>query len=116
MDARNVATMSGDDLNTLCVPMHQRGGIIQFDKGSDELENIDQALVDKVFSERRGASYFFVVARASPEGSTKMNRELSRKRAECVMEYLQDTFNDPELERQVGLLVPIRISSRKSNQ
>jgi len=32
------------------------------------------------------------------------NRELSRARAEAVMAHLEQTFQDPELDRQVGLL------------
>ncbi len=104
MDAKNLATMSGDDFNALFIPMLNRGGIIQFDQGSEELDELDKALVDKIFSSRGGASYFFVVSRASPEGAVNRNRELSRQRAEEVMSHLMGTFNDPDLEKQVGLL------------
>ncbi|MBN1656467.1 MAG: hypothetical protein JXA30_22040 [Deltaproteobacteria bacterium] len=103
-DAKNVATMSGSDFNALFIPMIGRGAIIQFDQGSDEIDAADQALIEQIFAKRGGASYFFVVARASPEGSVGTNRELSRKRAERVMTHLQNTFNDPDLDRQVGLL------------
>jgi hypothetical protein len=44
------------------------------------------------------------VARASPEGSVDLNRELSRQRAEALMAHLRQRFNDPDLEREVGLL------------
>ena len=104
MDAKNVATMSDHDFNALFVPMADRGGIIQFDQGSSELDAGDMQLIEKVFSERRGASYFFVVSRASPEGAVTRNRELSRERAEGVLAHLQSKFKDPDLERQVGLL------------
>lgn len=104
VDAKNVATMSGDDFNALFVPMLGRGGIVQFEQGSDAFDDADKALIEKVFSERKGASYFFVVARASPEGAVSRNRELSRGRAEGVLKHLQQVFNDPDLERQVGLL------------
>lgn len=103
-DARSVATMSGDDFNALFLPMQKRGGIVQYEKASAELEPDDHSLVDRVFADRRGASYFLVVSRASPEGSEKTNRELSRERAEAVLGHLQATFDDPALERQVGLL------------
>ncbi|MGD8862424.1 MAG: hypothetical protein PVI30_20600 [Myxococcales bacterium] len=103
-DARSVATMSGDDFNALFVPMRDRGGIVQYEKASAELDPQDETLVDRLFADRRGASYFLVVARASPEGSEKTNRELSRERAEVVLTHLQETFEDPELARQVGLL------------
>ena len=32
------------------------------------------------------------------------NRELSRKRAEAVLNHLRGKFNDPELDQEVGLL------------
>jgi outer membrane protein OmpA-like peptidoglycan-associated protein len=104
MDAKNVATMSGDDFNALFVPMVGRGGIVQFEQAKSELDLTDSALIDKVFADRKGASYFFVVSRASPEGSVTSNRELSRSRAESVLTHLQTTFHDPDLDKQVGLL------------
>ena len=103
-DARSVATMEGSDFNALFLPMQERGGIIQFDSNSAELDPGDRAMVERVFADRRGASYFFVVSRASPEGSTELNSQLSRERAEVVMSHLSQTFEDPDLERQVGLL------------
>lgn len=103
-DAKAVATMDDGDFNDLFVPMVKRGGIIQFDKSSIEMDTVDTALLDTIFADRRGASYFFVVSRASPEGSVLVNRDLSRGRAEAVMNHLQQTFNDPSLAEQVGLL------------
>ena len=104
VDAKNVATMSGDDFNALFIPMRERGSIVQFDLDAAELDAGDVALVEKVFADRRGASYFFVVARASPEGSVEHNRDLSRARAEAVLGHLEKAFHDPDLEREVGLL------------
>ena len=125
LEARNVATMAGEDFNALFLPMQERGGIVQFEQASAELTPDSTRLIERSFADRRGASYFFVVARASPEGSeeaksgsgttrtvaraspegsTESNRELSRQRAEAVMSHLSTTFEDPELERQVGLL------------
>lgn len=104
VEARNVATMDDADFNALFVPMRERGGIIQYEKASAELDAADMEAVDRVFADRGGASYFFVVSRASPEGSVEMNRELSRERAEAVMAHLRERFDDPELDRQVGLL------------
>ena len=104
VEARNVATMDDADFNALFVPMRERGGIVQFDRASVDLEAADVALVDRIFADRRGASYFFVVARASPDGSATVNSELSRGRAEAVMSHLESTFHDPELAQQVGLL------------
>lgn len=102
--AKNVATMSGSDFNALFNPMKHRGGIIQFDKGKSELDDDDKKLVEKIFADRKGASWFFVVSRASPEGAVDANRELSKVRAEAVMKHLAKTFNDPGLEKEVGLL------------
>jgi outer membrane protein OmpA-like peptidoglycan-associated protein len=104
VQAKNVATMSGDDFNALFRPMKDRGGIIQFDKDKSDLDAQDLALVDQVFSDQRGASWFFVVARASPEGSVEYNRELSKSRAEAVMKHLHERFNDPDLDKEVGML------------
>jgi outer membrane protein OmpA-like peptidoglycan-associated protein len=104
VQAKSVATMSGSDFNTLFRPMKERGGIIEFDRGKSELDAGDAALVEKIFNDQRGASYLFVVARASPEGSVGSNRELSKRRAETVMGHLRQTFQDPDLDREVGLL------------
>jgi len=104
VEAKNVATMSGGDFNTLFSPMKDRGGIVQFDKEANLLDDADKALIEQLFADRRGASYFFVVARASPEGAEQFNRDLSRGRAESVLMHLQQTFQDPDLQQQVGLL------------
>lgn len=104
VEARNVATMDDADFNALFVPMRGRGGIVQYEQSSTDLDGNAASMVERVFADRRGASYFFVVARASPEGAEAFNRELSRGRAEAVMHHLETTFDDPELERQVGLL------------
>ncbi len=61
-------------------------------------------LLEKTFADQRGASYFLVVSRASPEGSAEHNRELSHHRADAVLEHIKSKFNDPELEQEVGLL------------
>jgi outer membrane protein OmpA-like peptidoglycan-associated protein len=103
-DAKTVATMSGDDFNALFRPMKSRGGIVQFEKEESELDADAIQLVDQVFADQRGASYFFVVSRSSPEGSTEFNRELSKARAESVMSHLRQRFQDPDLEKEVGLL------------
>lgn len=104
VDAKTVATMSGDDFNALFVPMKARGGIVQFAQGSDKLDESATELIDRTFADRKGASYFFVVSRASPEGSEEVNREISRGRAETVLSHLQEKFRDPDLDNQVGLL------------
>jgi outer membrane protein OmpA-like peptidoglycan-associated protein len=104
LEAKNVATVSGDDFNALFKPMRERGAIIEFDQGKGELGAEDLPVVDAVFADQRGASYFFVVARASPDGGADYNRRLSKQRAEAVMAHLRQTFADPDLDREVGLL------------
>jgi outer membrane protein OmpA-like peptidoglycan-associated protein len=104
VQAKNVATLAGADFNALFQPMKERGGIIQFDQDKAELDAADLALVDQLFADQGGASWFFVVSRSSPEGSVEHNRELSKARAEAVMTHLRDTFHDPDLEKEVGLL------------
>jgi outer membrane protein OmpA-like peptidoglycan-associated protein len=104
LEAKNVATMSGNDFNALFLPMKGRGGIVQFELNSSALDAGDTQLTDKVFAERGGASYFFVVARASQDGATEKNRELSKQRATAVMDHLTTAFDDPDLQKQVGLL------------
>lgn len=104
VQAKSVATMSGHDFNALFKPMQERGGIVQFDQDKFDLDAGDLTLVDQVFTEQRGASWFFVVARASPEGSAQHNRDLSRQRAEAVMTHLRQQFKDPDLDKEVGLL------------
>lgn len=104
VQAKSVATMSGHDFNALFQPMKDRGGIVQFDKDKFDLDAPDLALVDQVFADQRGASWFFVVARSSPEGAVEHNRELSKQRAEAVMTHLRDKFKDPDLDKEVGML------------
>lgn len=104
LEAKTVASMAGEDFNSLFAPLANRAAIIHFDKDSAELDDLDTALLDKTFSDQRGASYFFVVSRASPEGSAKHNAELSQQRGEAVMNHLKETFKDPDLDKEVGLL------------
>ncbi len=104
LEAQNVAALSGSDFNDLFVPLADRAGIIQYDKASAELDPGDTQLLERVFSDQRGASYFFVVSRSSPEGNPVYNRQLSQERGEAVLGHLRDTFDDPDLDREVGLL------------
>jgi outer membrane protein OmpA-like peptidoglycan-associated protein len=104
VQAKNVATMSGTDFNALFRPMKDRGGIVEFDQNKSDLDAADLQLVDSVFADQRGASWFFVVARASPEGAVEHNRDLSKARAESVMTHLRTQFKDPDLDKEVGML------------
>jgi outer membrane protein OmpA-like peptidoglycan-associated protein len=103
-DAKKVASLSGGDFNALFRPLSRRAHIVQFDTDVAELDEGAKRLVETAWSDQRGASFFFVVARASPEGSADHNTKLSRDRAQAVLTHLQERFKDPELEKQVGLL------------
>jgi outer membrane protein OmpA-like peptidoglycan-associated protein len=103
-DAKKVASLSGGDFNALFRPLAKRAHIVQFDTDVAELDEGAKKLVETAWSDQRGASFFFVVARASPEGSADHNTKLSRDRAQAVLSHLQERFKDPELEKQVGLL------------
>jgi hypothetical protein len=104
LQAKNVATMSGPDFNALFRPMKDRGGIVQFELDKSDLDPAALALIDQTFADQRGASWFFVVARSSPEGTIEHNRELSKARAEAVMAHLRTQFKDPDLDKEVGML------------
>lgn len=103
-DAAQVASLSGEDFNALFLPMAERVHIIQFDKDSDAVDEGAMKAIEAAWGDRRGASFFFVVSRASPEGSLTHNRELSERRARSVLDHLERRFADPEIRRQVGLL------------
>ena len=104
LQARQVASMSGGDFNALFSPLAERAAIIQFDKDSADIDPGAAELLEKTFSDRRGASYFFVVSRASPEGSTEHNRDLSHRRGNAVLDHIRAKFQDPDIEQEVGLL------------
>src|SRR5512138_2126210 len=72
LQARKVAALSGTDFNALFKPLAQ-------------------ALVEKAWSDQRGASFFFVVSRASPDGDEQYNEALSRDRAKAVLDHLDRT-------------------------
>ena len=103
-ELRNVAQISDTDFNMLFKPLVKRGAIVMFDKGKEELDPAGRALLEKLWAEQRGASYFFVVSRASTDGSTETNRALSHKRANSILFALQERFKDPELEQKLGLM------------
>ena len=101
-DAKTVVQMSGQDFNALFGPMRDRTHIIQFDADETELDALGRSAVEMAWAEQGGASFFFVVSRASPDGDRVHNLELSKSRAESVMKYI--TERDVDLEKQIGLL------------
>lgn len=103
-DVKSFASISDDDFNALFAPLEGRGGVVMFDSGKDELDDAAKKLLEERWFERKGARYFFVVARASKTGTVDKNRALSHRRANSVMFFLQQIAKDPEIEEKVGLL------------
>jgi len=104
MDAQSVAAMSGADFNGLFKPMADRAAIIQFDIESAEIDANATSLIDNTFADRRGASYFLIVSRSSPEGSTEYNRDLSERRAAALYNHLKASYRDPDFDQVAGML------------
>ncbi len=103
-DVKTFASISDDDFNALFTPLKDRGAVILFDEGKDDLDEGAKTLLEERWQDRRGARYFFVVARASKTGTPDANRALSHRRANSVMLDLQNVYHDPDLDKQVGLL------------
>jgi outer membrane protein OmpA-like peptidoglycan-associated protein len=103
-DVKTFASISDSDFNALFTPLKDRGAVVLFDEGEDKLDDKGKKLLEDKWFARKGARYFFVVARASKSGNQDKNRALSHRRANSVMYHLNEVANDPELEQKVGLL------------
>jgi outer membrane protein OmpA-like peptidoglycan-associated protein len=103
-DAKSVASLTGDDFNSLFKPLANRAHIIQFDKDQVELDPAALAEVDESWAEKKGASFFFVVSRASTDGDAAYNTQLSQQRAQAVLTHLEQKFPGDEDLKKVGLL------------
>jgi hypothetical protein len=104
MEAQKVAQLSDDDFNALFRPLSERAKIIQFDAYQTDLDPSGKQAVEKAWADQRGASFFFVVARASPDGKEDENEKLSAERARSVLGHLQQRFDDPNIKKEVGLM------------
>ena len=71
-----------------------------------KLDDGGRKLIEELWVDRRGARYFFIVARASKSGTADFNRALSHKRANSVLFDISDKFKaqEPDLDKQVGML------------
>jgi outer membrane protein OmpA-like peptidoglycan-associated protein len=103
-DVKTFASISGQDFNELFAPLKQRGAVILFDTGKEDLDAGAQKALEDRWLDRKGARYFFVVGRASKTGSVETNRALSHRRANSIQFYLKEKFADSELDKRVGLL------------
>lgn len=104
VDVKSFASITDDDFLALFTPLEKRGAIVMFDDGQDALDDGARKIIEEKWADRRGAQYFFVVARASKTGGAALNKALSQRRANSVMFHLQEQSNDPALDRKVGLL------------
>jgi outer membrane protein OmpA-like peptidoglycan-associated protein len=103
-DVKTLASISDDEFNALFAPLKDRGAVIMFDDGADKLDEPAMKAIEEAWLDRKGARYFFVVARASKTGTPDFNRTLSHKRANSVMFHVADRFKEPDLDKQLGLL------------
>jgi outer membrane protein OmpA-like peptidoglycan-associated protein len=103
-DVKTFASISDQDFNELFTPLKQRGAVILFDTGKDDLDASAQKVLEERWLDRKGARYFFVVGRASKTGTVESNRALSHRRANSIQFFLREKFADPELDKRVGLL------------
>jgi len=103
-DAKAVAALTGDDFNALFRPLADRAHIIQFDERDGQLDDRARKEVGDVWAEKRGASFFFVVSRASTDGDAAFNAKLSQARAQAVLGHLEQAFPGDEDLKKVGLL------------
>jgi len=103
-DVKTFASISDEDFNALFTPLKERGAVVMYDEGREELDESAKKLIEERWFARKGARYFFVVARASKTGTQAKNRALSHRRANSVMYHLSQIANDPELDKKVGLM------------
>lgn len=103
-DAKAVAALTGDDFNALFRPLADRAHIVQFDQRDGQLDDRARQEVEEVWAQKRGASFFFVVARASTDGDAAFNATLSQARARAVLGHLEAQFPGDDDLKKVGLL------------
>ncbi|MSP26082.1 MAG: hypothetical protein EXR75_13165 [Myxococcales bacterium] len=103
-DVKTLASIDDADFNALFQPLKERAAVVMFADGSDQLDEEGKKLIEAKWEDRKGARYFFVVARASKTGGVEMNRKLSHRRANSVRFHVGDEFQDPDIDKKVGLL------------
>lgn len=103
-DVKTLASINDDDFNNLFTPLKDRGGVVMFDDGSEKLDDDAKKMLEDLWVDRKGARYFFILARASKTGAPDFNRSLSHKRANSAFFHIGDKFKEPDLDKQVGLL------------
>lgn len=103
-DVKTFASISDDDFNSLFRPLKDRGSVILFDTGKEDLDDGARQMIAQRWADRRGARYFLVVGRASKTGTIEKNRALSHRRTNSVLFHIKELSADPEVDKKVGLL------------
>ena len=104
-DVKTFASISDEDFNELFTPLKSRGGVIQFDHAKSDLDEEGKKLLEDRWVDRKGARYFFIVARGSRTGTQARNRQISHERANSVMFQIKAVAkDDPDLDKKVGML------------
>jgi hypothetical protein len=103
-DVKTLASINDDDFNNLFIPLKERGGVVMYDDASEKLDDDAKKMLEDLWIDRKGARYFFILARASKTGAPDFNRSLSHKRANSALFHIGDKFKEPDLDKQVGLL------------
>ncbi len=103
-DVKSFASISDADFNALFAPLKDRGAVLLFDNAADELDEGAKKLLEERFLDRKGARYFFAVARASKVGNQAKNRALSHRRANSVKFHAASLVPDPDLDKKFGQL------------
>jgi len=108
VDVRSFSSISDEDFNALFEPLVDRGGIVLFDDNSDVLDDGAKKLIEEKWAERKGARYFFIVARASKTGAAGYNEALSQRRANSSFFHLESTAKEKKeegsIDKMVGML------------
>src|SRR5262245_50097 len=76
-DVKTLASISDSDFNELFTPLRNRGAVLMFDDNSEKIDDDGKKLLEEMWLDRKGARYFFIVARASKTGGADFNRSLS---------------------------------------
>ena len=104
-DVKTFASISDEDFNELFTPLKNRGGVVMFDHGKSDLDEEGKKLLEDRWVDRKGARYFFIVARGSRTGTQARNRQISHERANSVMFQVKAVAkDDPDLDKKVGML------------
>lgn len=103
-DVKTFASIDDADFNALFRPLKERGGVVLFNTAEDTLDEGAKKLIEDRWTDRKGARYFLVVARADKTGSPERNQALSHRRANSVLFHIKETSGEADVERKVGLL------------